>query len=166
MPSEGENSHDSGRGGGGAAPGRHSPSPVVVDASALGALLFGEPEASAVADQLEGRALFAPTIVRYELAAIALKKIERQPLSRGSIEAALALFERLDVREVQVPPAELVKGARAREVTAREYAYEWLARTLNAELVRLGADGRLGRGDDDPAGESIAGDDPSAEGSD
>lgn len=126
--------------------------PVVVDASALAAMLFGEPDASYVADRLEGRALFAPTLLRYELVSIALKKIARRPLSHGSILAALTLFERLDIREVQVPPTELVEGARESGLPVQDFAYLWLARTLQAELVTL--DERLRGSGPGPSGDS------------
>jgi uncharacterized protein with PIN domain len=40
----------------------------VVDASALAALLFGEPEGEAVAAQLDGARLVAPCLLGFELA--------------------------------------------------------------------------------------------------
>jgi predicted nucleic acid-binding protein len=52
----------------------------VDDASALAALLFAEPEAEAVADQLEGSSLFAPTLLGYEIASVCLKKLRRDPM--------------------------------------------------------------------------------------
>ncbi len=52
---------------------------VVVDASALAALLFGEPDADRVAERLGGAALFSPSLIRYELASVCRKKMRRYP---------------------------------------------------------------------------------------
>jgi uncharacterized protein with PIN domain len=46
----------------------------VVDASAIAALLFGEPEADAVAAQLAGSRLVAPGLLPFELANVCLIK--------------------------------------------------------------------------------------------
>jgi len=46
------------------------PTKIVVDASALGAVLFGEPEAPQVAEQLGDSALVTPTLFSYEIANI------------------------------------------------------------------------------------------------
>ena len=46
----------------------------VVDASALGALVFGEPGTEIVAKQLSRSTLVAPQLLWLELASIALKK--------------------------------------------------------------------------------------------
>lgn len=111
--------------------------PVVVDASALGALLFGEPEADAVADRLETRALFVPTLLRYELAVIAWQKARAEPGASGMLGAALEIFERMGIREVQVSTAALLRGSMRLRLPIPDMAYLWLAHTLNAELVTL-----------------------------
>jgi len=59
----------------------------VVDASALAALLFGEPEAEAVADRLEGSSLFTPTLLGDEIASVCLKKLRRDPIRRDVLLA-------------------------------------------------------------------------------
>ncbi len=71
---------------------------VVVDASALAALLFGEPRGPEVADRLKGQVLFAPTLLRYELASVCLKKAAQEPQKKKRLLAALGLFPRLQVR--------------------------------------------------------------------
>jgi uncharacterized protein with PIN domain len=50
----------------------------VVDASALAALLFAEPEADSIARRLEGARLVAPSLVDFELANVCLTKMRRQ----------------------------------------------------------------------------------------
>jgi predicted nucleic acid-binding protein len=112
---------------------------VVVDASALAALLFGEPTGPEVAARLGERRLFAPTLVRYELASVCLKKARREPDKETSLRMALDLFSALRVREVQVPAEGIVELARATELTVYDAAYLWLARHLEVQLVTLDA---------------------------
>ena len=49
----------------------------VVDASALGALLFGEPEAEKIADMLGSAKLAVPGLLEFEPASICLKSLHR-----------------------------------------------------------------------------------------
>jgi predicted nucleic acid-binding protein len=110
---------------------------VVADASAVAALLFGEPRGPDVADRLEGRALFAPTLIRYELASVCLKKGTADPHNRDRLQAALRLFPRLQIREVQIPTGALVEVATASGLSTYDAAYLWLSRELGLELVSL-----------------------------
>ena len=111
----------------------------VVDASALAAVLFGEPEGERVAKALGSGPLLVPTLLRYEIANVALTKIRRHPEARSAMLRALALFPRLDVREVAVPAAEVTELAEENGLSAYDAAYLWLARTLGIELVTLDA---------------------------
>lgn len=113
----------------------------VVDASALAALLFGEPAGDKVAKALRKGPLFAPTLLRYEVASVCLKKIRRHPAWRANLLAALDLLARMDVQEVEVPPADAVELAERTGLTIYDAAYLWLARSLGAALVTL--DSRL-----------------------
>ena len=109
----------------------------VVDASALAAVLFAEPDGNAVADRLEGATLVAPSLARYELASVYVNKAERHPEQSSALGDALRLFPRLAVEEVQVPPPEAGELARETGLTAYDAAYLWLARHLEAPLVTL-----------------------------
>lgn len=110
---------------------------VVVDASALAALLFGEPSGPEMASRLNGRGIFSPTLIRYELASVCLKKARAEPKMDGKLRVALGLYFRLGVREVQVPPEVLPEVAGRTGLTAYDAAYLWLARELGAELLTL-----------------------------
>ena len=109
----------------------------VVDASALAALLFGEPEADLVAESLGGASLFAPSLVRYELASVCAKKQRLYPDQEDSLLAALDLYPRLGVVEAEVPAAEVARLAREADVTAYDAAYLWVGRHLDAPLLTL-----------------------------
>ena len=109
----------------------------VVDASALAALLFGEPEAEAIAGRLDGARLAAPSLLEFELANVCLTKIRRQPSQRDALRAAFRLASRLRVETVAVDHAATVDLAETTGLTAYDASYLWLTRTLDAELVTL-----------------------------
>jgi predicted nucleic acid-binding protein len=109
----------------------------VVDASAVAALVFGEPEAEAVAKVLEGARLAAPSLLDFELANVCLVKMRRHPGQREALRAAFRLAPRLAVEIVAVDHAAAVDLAEATGLTAYDASYLWLARALGGELVTL-----------------------------
>lgn len=109
----------------------------VVDASAIAAVLFGEPEATTVVGQLAGGRLVAPALLRYEVANIAWKKIKRNPAQRDEFMVAFQLLGRMAVDTTDVEHAEVLRLADATSLTAYDASYLWLARKLNAELITL-----------------------------
>ena len=111
----------------------------VVDASALGALLFGEPESAAMAARLKDAALVAPALLGFELASICLKKLRRHPKQRGALMAAFALRSQMSIDIVGVDHEAAVQLAEAANLTAYDASYLWLAHQLGAELVTLDA---------------------------
>jgi predicted nucleic acid-binding protein len=112
---------------------------VVVDASAFAALVFHEPAAHVVRDRLEGATVFAPSLLRFELANTAWKKIRRQPEDAAKIVAALAiaLDDRSELIWQEVDPADTVLLAQATGMTAYDASYLWLAASLGADLITL-----------------------------
>lgn len=115
----------------------------VVDASALAALLFGEPEADLVAGQFDGARHVAPSLLAFELANVCLVKCRRHPDQREALLAAFDLRDRLAVEEIAVDHAGALGIALNTGLTAYDASYLWLARQLGAELVTL--DKALGR---------------------
>jgi predicted nucleic acid-binding protein len=109
----------------------------VVDASAFAALLFGEPQARAVADRLADSRLVAPGLLAFELANICLIKSRRHPDLRPALLAAFRLRDRLRVEEVAVDHHDALRLAAETGLTAYDASYLWLARQLEAELVTL-----------------------------
>lgn len=111
--------------------------PVVVDASALGAIAFGEPEGSGLAAHLRGETLIAPTILDYELVSVALKKVRRGKASPGEVGLLLAVALPLPIQRLSVPGDELFALAEQTDLSAYDASYLWLARNRDAELVTL-----------------------------
>jgi predicted nucleic acid-binding protein len=118
---------------------------VVVDASALAAFVFQEPEGEEIKDRLTDATVFAPALLRYELANTALKKARQQPADAPRILTALAIA--LDASSgvvwKDVDARDVVLLAQAANLTAYDASYLWLAATLGADLVTL--DKRLGK---------------------
>jgi predicted nucleic acid-binding protein len=110
---------------------------VVVDASALGAIVFGEPRQDEIAERLRNSTLHAPALLRFELANIAVTKIRRRQLDRARALDALAAFSLLDVVIADVTPEACAELALAAGLTAYDAAYLVLARQLGAPLVTL-----------------------------
>jgi predicted nucleic acid-binding protein len=109
----------------------------VVDASALAALLFAEPEAEPIAERLAGARLAAPSLLDLELADICLTKMRRQPSQREALRGAFRLAQRLRIETVAVDRAAMLDLAEATGLTVYDASYLWLARALGAELVTL-----------------------------
>jgi predicted nucleic acid-binding protein len=109
----------------------------VVDASALAALLFGEPSAEAVASRLDGARLIAPFLLAVELANVCLVKCRRHPERRDALLSGFQLRSRLGVEEVAVDHAGVLDLAMMTRLTVYDASYLWLSRQLDAELVTL-----------------------------
>jgi predicted nucleic acid-binding protein len=109
----------------------------VVDASALAALLFGEPEGESVASRLAGGRLVAPFLLGFELTNACLKKIRRHPSQREALQTAFRLRGRLGVEELGTDYDAVLELAAETGLTAYDACYLWLAHRLGAELVTL-----------------------------
>ncbi len=109
----------------------------VVDASALAALLFDEPEAQDVAGRLEDGNLVAPALLSFEIASVCLKKLRNNPQQREALLAAFALYAHMPIEIVEVDHADTLQLAEAFGLSSYDAAYLWLAQKLAAELVTL-----------------------------
>ncbi len=109
----------------------------VVDASAIGAVIFGEPEGPTVVRRLAGKRLMAPELIFFELASICVKKLRLYPDSRDQILRAFAMSKRLAMEAVEVEYPQVVLIAERYGVSAYDASYLWLAIRLRAELVTL-----------------------------
>jgi predicted nucleic acid-binding protein len=125
--------------------------PAVVDASALGAVVFQEPGCEEVARRLRGRTVYAPALLRFELASIAWKKARQRPADMGRLLTALALAtdDGCGIVWHRIDPTDVVLVAFATKLSTYDASYLWLAGYLGANLVTL--DGPLSR-----AGAAIA----------
>jgi len=110
---------------------------LVVDASAIGALVFGEPQAETVAEHLGGHPLAAPALIWFELASIALKKIKSYPGERLHILRAMTLARSMAIRTTEVDHQAIITLSERTGLTTYDASYLWLAQELGGELVTL-----------------------------
>ena len=109
----------------------------VVDASAMGALLFGESKAEEVAKVMKDAHLAAPALLRFEMASICLKKIVAHPELETQLMSTFDLFNRFAIDTVQVDHRATVTLAMATGLTTYDASYLWLAKELKGELITL-----------------------------
>lgn len=109
----------------------------VVDASALGALVFGEPKAGEMARALSNGPLAAPALLWFELASICLRKITAYPRRTDDILKAFKLARHISIEMVEVDHLAVVELAREVALTTYDASYLWLAIHLPGELVTL-----------------------------
>jgi predicted nucleic acid-binding protein len=109
----------------------------VVDASALGALVFGEPEADTVAAEISDDTLVAPSLIWYELASICLKKIRKSPDEKSNLLKAFQLAQLLPIETAAVNHLDVIRLAEKKRITTYDAGYLWISRKLKAELVTL-----------------------------
>jgi len=113
---------------------------LVVDASAISAIVFGEAEGATIAAHIDGESLVAPTLFDYEMANIGWKKMRRHPDKRATLIAAMSRVPGLPIVKVDVPVADLFALATETGLSAYDASYLWLAMSRDLELVTLDAE--------------------------
>jgi predicted nucleic acid-binding protein len=108
--------------------------PMVVDCSALSAVLFDEPARDEALARLVGRSLHAPNLLDHEMVDIALKK-RRKDGPAESIAQVLRDYANSDVELHPVDTIAQYELAARYELTAYQAAYLWLAAELKAPLA-------------------------------
>ena len=109
----------------------------VVDASALGALAFGEPKADEINNALQDATMVAPSLLWFEVASICLRKIKVHPSQEDQLLKGLALARQLDIKIVEVEHSEVVQLAKEVGITTYDASYLWVTLQLGGELVTL-----------------------------
>ena len=107
----------------------------VVDASLLGALAFHEPRFAEAVAVLQGEALSAPTLLAYELASTARKKVLLRPAETPDIIADLADALTSAINWVEVDHQQVVRLALDTGLTTYDASYLWVACRLGLELL-------------------------------
>lgn len=122
-------------------------SDVVVDASVLAALAFGEARAAEAADLLRGRRLFAPGLLWYEMSEVARVKSAARPRESAAIMEQLEMAHHLPIVLRSPLWAGLPQLALSTSLTAYDAAYLSLAMSLEVRLATF--DQRLKRAADE-----------------
>ena len=110
----------------------------IVDASALGAVLFGEDAEFWVRARTRGQNLIAPVLLPFEVGNLCWKRMRRMP---DLADQFMAIFSSwLASTVIRIEPVDslgALRLAREHDLTFYDASYLWLARHLNAELVTL-----------------------------
>jgi predicted nucleic acid-binding protein len=109
----------------------------VVDASAIAAILFGEPEGPAVKDMMGDADLLAPALLDFELARVCLKKLRRHPEQHDALARSFDLRRRFAIRALTIDHAAVVRLAAETGLSSYDASYLWLARDLGVGLITL-----------------------------
>ena len=109
----------------------------VVDASAIGAVAFQEPEAAEVLQRLADDELIAPALLPFELANVAWKKSRRRPETETLVSNQLDRVLRMRFTWVEADHSAVFQLAAQRGVSAYDASYLWVARWSGLRLVTL-----------------------------
>jgi predicted nucleic acid-binding protein len=116
---------------------------TVVDASAIAAVVFEEPEAAPIVAAVRGE-LLAPSLIRYELANLCLTKLRRASAEGGSLTLKrYRLLADLDLHTTEPDWGALPELAEHWGLTAYDAAYLEVA--LRERLPLLTLDARLAK---------------------
>jgi len=111
---------------------------TVIDASALAALVFDEPDSADVSERFDSaERLVAPALVWFELANTCWKKIRRHPEQRDWLLERFARASDLPVEIADVEHQDALVLACDTGLSAYDASYLWLARHLDADLLTL-----------------------------
>jgi len=118
---------------------------VVVDASVLAAVAFAEASAEEWRPKLEGAEIYAPSLLRYEMANVARKHCRERPEKARDILAALdrALDPRFGIKFREPNQTDVVLLSTVTRLSPYDASYLYLAGFLGADL--LTADQRLAK---------------------
>lgn len=111
---------------------------TVIDASALAAVMFDEPEAEPVIASISGR-LVAPTLIRYEIASVCTTKLIRYPQLKRYTLARYRLLDRLELETAEPAWHALPALAERWAISTYDAAYLQIALQRGAFLVTLDA---------------------------
>ena len=111
----------------------------VVDASAIAAIVFAEPEGARIERELAGHTLAAPTLLPFEMSNVCLKKLRAHPADRDNILARFAGYASTPIDLHASDPVSVVDAARSTGLSAYDASYPLLAAQLSAKLITLDA---------------------------
>lgn len=110
---------------------------IVVDASAIGALFFREPEAELLERKLVNRTWVTPALLDYEMGSIYLKKLKAYPQLRRELEECYQIYCAAKFERIDVPVPSVISIAEKHGLTIYDASYFWVASQLNLNLLTL-----------------------------
>jgi predicted nucleic acid-binding protein len=119
------------------------PANIVIDTSAILAVLLNEPEKEAVVEETIGSVLCAPASLRWEVGNAATAGVKRRRLTPERARQLMADFESVTIREIAID----IKGAVDLGLKLGIYAYDAyiLEAARTSEFPLLALDGPIRR---------------------
>ncbi len=114
--------------------------PLVLDCSILASALFAEANRDVASETIAGHDLYAPALLDFEIASVALKKW-RLGL-HDIVEQAMTEFDKLFIERCYVDPRQQLRVALDYNLSGYDAAYLCVAMELRAPLATF--DARLG----------------------
>ena len=111
---------------------------TVVDASAVAAVLFDEPEAAAIVAGVRSK-LIAPSLLRYEVASVCATKLRRDSSRSVETLARYALLDEMAIELLEPDWTSLPRLADEWKLSAYDAAYLHIALAHSAPLITLDA---------------------------
>jgi predicted nucleic acid-binding protein len=108
--------------------------PMVVDCSAISAILFDESARDEALARLAGHSLHAPNLLDHEIASVALKK-RRHDWPAESLALALSDYAAYDIALHAIDLEAQYELAARYALSAYDAAYLWLAAEIKAPLA-------------------------------
>ena len=118
----------------------------VIDASAVAAVLFREPDGERVLRALPATGWVAPPLLPIEIANVARHKVRSRRLGRSDAEKLLATLDRWRIRRVDVAWRDAWDLAWRHDLTLYDATYLHLAVSRDVPLVTLDAGLRAAAG--------------------
>ena len=115
----------------------------VVDASFCSVIYFREPRYREAERLSRGVDLFAPTLLNYEMASVASRKIAENPRLREIVIGGLESFLHSGIHRLDVDYLAVVEVVAATGLTLYDASYFYLARLMGLPLLTF--DGQLSR---------------------
>jgi len=121
----------------------------VPDASAFAAAFFGEAGGNQIFERFRGSLLYAPPLLRTEMANVAWKKTRREPNRHEEIRAGLETALATEVHYLEPDLPDVLDMALSFGISVYDASYLWVAQQAGATLVsydeRLRAAARAAR---------------------
>ena len=107
----------------------------VVDASVFAAAYFRESREPEAQRLITGQDVVAPTLVNYEMASIARRKLAADPQMRRLVSNGLREFLQFNIQRLDVDYPQVVDLALLTGLSTYDASYLYLARQLNLPLI-------------------------------
>ncbi len=116
----------------------------VIDASAICAIIFNEPDEAKARTMMAGAAdIYAPALIDFEIANAALKKIRARPDDADDILRLHANYQSYTITMPEIDFPAAIRLAYRETLSIYDATYLWLALEMNIDLVTL--DDKLGK---------------------